>query len=81
MVETRELRTLEEAVSLLDEWLAAYAELEGQAIRLDRAWSLRYRSLESELHRLQGLDNERFAEEAAERLAALEAPEQTECPF
>ena len=77
MPQDRELRTLDDAVSLLDEWQSAYRELEGQAIRLDHAWAEKYRELEYEMHRLQALEYNQFAERAAERLASLES----ECPF
>ena len=78
MAQMRELRTLEEAVSLLDEWVSAYDELERQAMRLDRAWALKYRALEYEMHRLQALEYDAAYERAIEdRANALAA----ECPF
>ena len=78
MAQMRELRTLEEAVSLLDEWVSAYDELEREAMRLDRAWALKYRELEYEMHRLQGLEYDLIYQRALEdRANALAA----ECPF
>ena len=63
----RELKTLEEAVAMIDEWQDAYAKLECEVIRLDRAWALKYRALESEMHRLQGLENDIAYQSALER--------------
>jgi hypothetical protein len=38
-IEVRELRTLEQAVALLDEWISAYAELERAYARLHHRYS------------------------------------------
>lgn len=71
----REVKSLDQAMALLDEWIAAYRELEGQVARLDYAWAVRYRELEYEHHRLQALEYDLVAETAAARIA------NSECPF
>ena len=74
MPQTRELRTLDEAVSLIEEWEVAYQALESQCIRLDRAWVLKYRELETDYHRLQALEYDTAYQRAVEdRANALES--------
>lgn len=47
----RQITTIEEAVALLDEWIAYARSLEGQLARLDHAWRLEHRKAEMEMHR------------------------------
>lgn len=67
--DVRELTNIEDAVALLDEWIAAYEELRREHMRL----LLRCNNLAA------ALEHARSACEHWEFLAALE-PE-TECPF
>ena len=71
--ETRPVRTLEEALALLDEWMAAYLDLEGQCMRLDHAWRKQYDELDLERHRLQAIEYDLVLADATERLANAEA--------
>jgi hypothetical protein len=79
----REIRTLEEALSLLDEWTGAYRELERHYILLDRAWTLKHDEVQMEMFRLHGQLCDYWLAEATERAANQEANgvEPQENPF
>lgn len=80
----RELKTLEEAVNLIDEWISAYRELEGDLARLDHAWWVKYRDLERQFHATSAELFDLIFEEATARLAnaeSLPADQETGVPF
>jgi hypothetical protein len=78
-IEMRELRTLEDAVALLDEWLEAYRELERQHVRLDHAWRKMCHERDMDNHALYAQLCDRWLAEA-EASAVPEVVEE-ENPF
>jgi hypothetical protein len=74
-VETRELRTLEDAVALLDEWQAAYRELERHCVLLDHAWRIKHRAAEFDAYELHLQLCHYWLAEATVRIANTEIVE------
>ena len=65
----REITDLKQALTLLDEWISAYHELERSHNLLNAEWVKRYAELEREVWRLAGVEYDLAAQQAAERLA------------
>ena len=72
----RELRSIEDAIALIDEWRVAFHELERHCSQLDNAWWKKYYALDLERHRLQAEIYDQVLAEATVRIAneELESP-------